>query len=149
MLKTQLAVLTTIFALTTNVVMAQVKPEDAIKYRKSVYTVIGWNFTPMAAMVKGEKPYDKDAFARHAAIVEQMSKLPLEGFTPGSDKGDTKTKPEVWSKMDDFKAKMEKMQAETSKLAVLAKTGDLGVIKAQFNATGAACKGCHDDYRNK
>jgi len=32
---------------------AQVKPEDAIKYRKGVYAVIGWNFRPMAAMVKG------------------------------------------------------------------------------------------------
>ncbi len=137
------------FALTTGISMAQVKPEDAIKYRKAVYTVIGWNFTPMAAMVKGEKPYNKEAFARHAAIVEQLSKLPMEGFTPGSDKGDTKTKPETWAKMDDFKVRMEKMQAETSKLANLAKGGDWNAIKTQFGVTGSACKDCHDDYRNK
>ncbi|MFN0314120.1 MAG: hypothetical protein ACKVQA_03660, partial [Burkholderiales bacterium] len=30
--------------------LAQVKPEDAIKYRKSVYAVMGWNFGPLAAM---------------------------------------------------------------------------------------------------
>ena len=85
---------------------AQVKPEDVIKYRQSVYKIVGWNFGPMAAMVKGEKPYDKEAFARHAMIVSQMSPLAMEGFAAGSDKGaDTKAKPEIWTKSADFKEK--------------------------------------------
>lgn len=128
---------------------AQVKPEDAIKYRQGVYRVIGWNFGPMAAMAKGEKPYDAAAFARHAEIVAFMSKLPIEGFIPGSDKGETKAKPEIWSDMDDFKAKLEKMQNEASKLAEVAKSGDFNAVKAQLGETGKACKACHDKYRNK
>ncbi|HVY04376.1 MAG TPA: cytochrome c [Burkholderiales bacterium] len=131
------------------VVLADTKPEEAIKYRKGVYAVIGWNFRPMAGMVKGEIPYDAAAFARHAEIVAYMSKLPLEGFVAGSESGDTKAKPEIWLDMDDFKAKMEKMQAETARLAEVAKGGDLGAIKAQFGETGKACKACHDKYRNK
>jgi cytochrome c556 len=125
------------------------KPEDAIKYRRGVYAVIGWNFGPMAAMVKGDRPYDAAAFARHAEIVAYMSKLPLEGFVPGSDSGDTKAKPEIWLNMDDFKAKLEKMQGEAAKLAEVAKRGDLNAAKAQFGETGKACKACHDEYRNK
>ena len=96
------AVCASLFA---NFAIAQ-KPEDAIKYRKGVYSVIGWNFGPMAAMAKGERPYDAAAFARHAEIVAFMSKLPLEGFVPGSDTGETKAKPEIWLDMDDFKAKL-------------------------------------------
>jgi len=128
---------------------AQVKPEDAIKYRKGVYAVMGWNFRPMAAMVKGEAPYDAAAFARNADIVAYMSKLTLEGFVPGSESGETKAKPEIWLDMDDFKAKMEKMQGEAAKLAEVAKGADFAAIKAQFGETGKACKACHDKYRNK
>ena len=63
---------------------AQAKPEDAIKYRKSVCAVVGWNSRPIAAMVKGDRPYDAADFARSAEIFGYMSKLPLEGFIPGS-----------------------------------------------------------------
>jgi len=150
MQKRVLVVSAVIAALTAGVVHAQAKPEDVIRYRQGVMKIVGWNFGPMAAMVKGEKPYDKEAFARNAANVEFVSKLALEGFSPGSDKGaDTKAKPEIWAKMDDFKAKMGKMNEETAKLAAVAKTGTFDDIKKQFGATGGSCKACHDDYRNK
>lgn len=137
-------------ALMAGAANAQAKPEDVIKYRQGVYKIMGWNFGPMAAMAKGEKPYDKDAFARHAANVEFVSKLALEGFAPGSDKGtETKAKPEIWTKMDDFKSKMTKMNEETTKLAAIAKSANFDDIKKQLGATGASCKACHDDYRNK
>lgn len=128
---------------------AQVKPEDAIKYRKGAFAIMGWNFGVLAAMAKGERPHDKDEAARRAATIAFVSKLPAEGFIPGSDKGETKAKPEVWAEMDDFKAKMEKMQAETAKLAETAKGGDLNALKAQVGETGKACKSCHDKFRNK
>jgi len=74
----------------------------------------------MAAMAKG------DAVRRRRIRAPRgdrrfMSKLPLEGFVPGSDTGETKAKPEIWLDMDDFKAKLEKMQAEVAKLAEVAK----------------------------
>jgi len=46
------------------------KPEEAVDYRQSVYTVIGWNFKPIGAMIKGEIPFDAAAVARHAQYVE-------------------------------------------------------------------------------
>ena len=141
--------LTACSSLFTGSAFAQAKPEDAIKYRKGVYAVIGWNFGPMAAMAKGDRPYDAAAFARHAEIVAYMSKLPLEGFVPGSESGETKAKPEIWLDLDDFKAKLEKMQGEAAKLAEVAKSGDFNAAKAQLGETGKACKACHDKYRNK
>lgn len=129
--------------------LAQVKPEDAIKYRRGVFAVMGWNFGALAAMAKGERPHDKDEAARRAATVAFMSRLPAEGFVPGSDKGETKAKPEIWNEMDDFKAKLEKMQGEAAKLADVAKSGDLNALKAQVGETGKACKACHDKFRNK
>jgi len=141
--------LTACSSLFTGTAFAQAKPEDAIKYRQGVYRVIGWNFGPMAAMAKGDRPYDAAAFARHSEIVAYMSKLPLEGFVPGSENGETKAKPEIWLDMDDFKDKLEKMQAQAAKLAEVAKGGDFNAAKAQLGETGKACKACHDKYRNK
>ncbi len=137
-----------LFVSSTQYAMAQ-KPEDAIKYRQGVFRVIGWNFGSMAAMVKGKKPYNAEVFARNAEIVAFMSKLPLEGFTPGSETGDTKAKPEIWLDMDDFKAKLEKMQQEVDALAKVAKTENFDNSKAQLGEAGQACKACHDKYRNK
>jgi len=129
---------------------AQVKPEKLIEYRQDAMSVIGFNFGQMGAQVKGDVPYNKDVFAQRAATVEFVSKLPMEGFVPGTEKGhDTKAKAEVWAKMDDFKSKMEKMQTEAAKLAVVAKTGNQDDIKKQFGATAGTCKSCHDDYRAK
>ena len=128
--------------------MAQ-KAEDAIKYRQGVFRVIGWNFGSMAAMAKGKKPYDAQEFARNAEIVAFMSQLPLEGFTPGSETGDTRAKPDIWLDLDDFKAKLEKMQQEVAALAKVAKTGNFGASKEQLGEAGQACKACHDKYREK
>ena len=137
-----------LFICSTQYALAQ-KPEQAIKYRRGVFSVIGWNFGSMAAMVKGKNPYDAEVFARNAEIVAFMSKLPLEGFTPGSEDGDTKAKPEIWLEMDDFKAKLEKMQQEVAALATVAKTGNFDAVKSQLGEAGQACKDCHDKYRNK
>jgi len=133
----------------SNVNADGVKPEDAIKYRKSVMTVISWQFQPLGAMVKGERPFDKDVFAKNAAYLEVLSKMPLEGFVAGSDKGETKAKPEIWTEMDKFKGGMDKLQTETAKLAQVAKTGDMNMIKAQFGETAKSCKACHDNFKSK
>ena len=129
---------------------AQMKPEESIKYRQSGMFLVGQNFGPLAAMAQGKRPYDKDAAIKHAAVVAFVSKLPVDGFVPGTEKGgDTKAKPEVWQEMDDFKSKMEKMQQETAKLSEVAQTGDFNALKAQIGETGKACKSCHDKFKNK
>ncbi|MGH8676966.1 MAG: c-type cytochrome [Burkholderiales bacterium] len=142
------ALFAVVFVLTAQHAAAQ-KPEDSIKYRRGVMAVIGWNFGSMAAMAKGQKPYDAQTFARNGEIVSFMSKLPLEGFTPGSETGDTKAKPEIWLEMDDFKSKLEKMQSEVAKLAEVAKGGNFDASKGQLGEAGKACKSCHDKFRNK
>ncbi len=123
------------------------KPEDAIKYRKSALTVMATHFGRVGAMASGRAPFDANAAAANAAIAESMSKLPWAAFVEGSGAGDTKAKGEIWSDNAKFKAASEKMQAEMSKLAVAAKSGNLDSIKAAFGPVGGACKACHDDFR--
>ncbi len=128
---------------------AAVKPEDAVKYRQSAYNLIKWNFAPIGAMVKGEKPYDADAVARHAAFLEVLSKMPIEGFTPGSDVGKTEAKSDIWKNWAEFEKLMNNFQEETAKLNQAAKTGNEGAVKAQFSTTAKTCKTCHDKFRKE
>lgn len=148
--KKGIAAVIAVLALTAGAsALAQQKPEDTIKYRQSALFIVGQNFGPIAAMVQGKIPYDKDDAARRAAVVDFVIKLPWTAFAPGTEQGNTKAKPEIWLDMEDFKAKAKDVQAEAAKLAEVARTGDFDALKAQVGATGKACKACHDKYRNK
>ena len=123
------------------------KPDDAIKYRKAAFTVMGAHFGRIGAMVQGKAPFDAKAAAENADIVAAMSHLPWAAFGPDTDMGDTKAKPEIWKEQAKFKQGADKMQAEVTKLAAAAKTGNLDNLKAAFGPTARTCKACHDDFR--
>ncbi len=130
--------------------LAAVKPETAIRYRQSVYTLIGWNFAPMAQMVRGKAPFDQAAFARHAERVAFLAPQLLEGFPTGSASGaPTEAKPEIWSDRAGFEAKMDALVEESRTLAEVARGGDEAAMKAQFGKTAETCKACHDAYREE
>ena len=107
------------------------------------------NFGPLARWRKASVRTTRKPRSSTPTCVAFVSKLPLEGFVPGTDTGETKAKPEIWQDMDDFKAKMDKMNQETAKLSQVAQSGDFEAVKAQVGETGKACKACHDKYRNK
>lgn len=127
------------------------KADDAIKYRQSALFVMGQNFGRVAGMAAGKVPFDAKVAADSAVVAEFVSKLPWAGFGPGTDKGEMKSraKAEIWADKAKFDDLANKMQAEMGKLAVAAKSGNLDTIKAAVNATGGACKACHDDFRAK
>lgn len=63
------------------------KPEDAIKYRQSVFSVMGTHFGRVGAMTNGKVPFDAKAAADNAAVVADMAKLPWAAFGPGTGEG--------------------------------------------------------------
>jgi cytochrome c556 len=125
------------------------KPEDAVKYRKAAFTVMAAHFGRVAAMANGRIPFEAKAAASNAEIATMVSTLPFAGFVEGTDKGDTKAKPEIWSDRAKFDAAASKMQEEMAKLNAAAKTGDQGAIKTAAGGVGQACKACHDNFRKE
>jgi cytochrome c556 len=125
------------------------KPEDAIKYRKSAFTVMAAHFGRVGAMANGKAPFDATSAAANIEIATFMSKLPFAAFVEGSGTGETKAKPEIWTERAKFDAAATKMQEAMAKLNVAAKGGNFDQIKAAFGDTGKACKACHDDFRKE
>ena len=125
------------------------KPEDAVKYRKAAFTVMAAHFGRVGAMVQGKVPFDAAAAQANIETATMMSKLPFTAFGPGTDVGDTRAKPNVWSDNAKFTAAANKMTDEMAKLNVAAKSGNLDQIKAAFGPVGQSCKACHDDFRKE
>jgi cytochrome c556 len=143
-----LATTATVLAISAGTAFAQFqKPEDAIKYRQSVFTVLGNSFGKIGAVVRGEAPYNKDDVAKNAAIVAMMSTLPWQAFGAGTEGG--KAQSDIWSDGAKFKAAADKMQVAVANLNTAAQSGDLESIKKAFGAAGQNCKACHDDFRKK
>ena len=125
------------------------KPEDAIKYRKAAFTVMANHFGRVGAMAQGKAPWDAKAAAESMVIVMDLHKLPFTAFGEGTDKGDTKALPEVWSKKAGFDTARDKMFGELAKLDAAVKSGNFDNVKAATGGVGGSCKGCHDDFRGK
>lgn len=137
-------------ALTTAVCVQaqQLKPEDQVKQRRAGYAVMGHNFASLGAMAQEKKPYNRDEAIRNAELVAALCDYMKAFFGEGTDKGETKAKPEIWQKRADFDDKMDKMVVEARKLPAAARA-DLPTLQKAVGDAGKACKACHDDYRAK
>jgi cytochrome c556 len=120
--------------------------------QESVFTVLSGNFGPLGAMAGGKAPYDAAEVRLRAPRVVAMAGMIADAF-PDSSKGvaDTKAKPEVWTDTGKFAAALKELQTKSAALATLVvsdKTNSTAFQKAVTDV-GAACKGCHDDFRNR
>ena len=92
---------------------------------------------------------DVKAVVASAAKLKQLENAFDKMFPPGSDKGETKALPAIWSDMPGFMAASKNADAAYDKLAVAAGAGDLAAVTAAFGDTGKACGACHDKFRAK
>lgn len=121
---------------------------DPIKARQDVFEQYKKTVGAMGKMVKGDTAFDQAEFAKLAAHMDELAQQPWQYFTPGSDKGKTDAKPEIWSKPAEFKAAADKHKAEVAKLkATAAKATGINDVKVQFGAMQQTCKACHDQFR--
>jgi cytochrome c556 len=148
-LATAFVLATSTFIFTTAASAQFQKPEDAVKYRQSAFSVMGTHFGRIGAMVNGRAPFDAKSAQESAHIVATLSSLPWAAFTPDTEALKTRAKPEIWKESAKFKEMSDKTVAEAVKLEAATKTGNLDTIKAAFGAVGGSCKACHDSFQVK
>ena len=126
------------------------RSEPLQSLRQSYFAIVGMTFGPMGDMVKGDIEWNGEQFAAWASDLAAISSVTVErGFAPGSDKGKTRAKPEIWDNKADFEEKLGNFRTQAAKLAEVAATGDRQAIAGQFRQTGGACKACHDNYKSR
>jgi cytochrome c556 len=129
-------------------VMAQ---QDAVKHAQSFMKGNGKNAGALAAMVKGEKPYDQAAVDTALAQFEDTAKnLPTlfpESIKGLKAEGDYSSSSKIW----EDKAGFSEHIASFSKAVADAKgkITDLDTLKATLPVIGKQCGGCHETFRVK
>ena len=143
------AVIGTATLLASGSVLAQAKPDTLVKQRQSAMTLIGKYFGPMGGMAAGKVPYNADVVKRNTAYLDALSKMPWDGFTPGTQEIKSRALPAVYSDAAKFKEAQDHFTGEVTKLVATVSGGDEGAIKAQLGALGKSCGGCHQSFREK
>lgn len=92
---------------------------------------------------------DVKTIVPQAAKLKELELAFVKQFPAGSDKGETKALPAVWTDMAGFQAADKVALAAYDKLATAAGSGDLAATTAAFGETGKACGACHDKFRAK
>jgi cytochrome c556 len=133
-------------------VSAQMKPEDAIKFRQSAYVTMAWNMARIKANVEGT--YNQEEVIKAANVIQTIANSGLGGlYLPGTDKGkgweDTRVKPELFTDKEAVGKVAMAFNKEANAMAKVAASGDAAAAKEQFGKLGGSCKGCHDDFKIK
>ena len=130
---------------------AQYRNADAaIKYRQSAMSLQGNHMARIFAMVNGQTPFDAKVMNENIEIVALLNtRAQFAAFIDGSDKGNTRAKPEIWTEKDKWNAAVANSQADVDKLVAAGKTGNLDQIKAAAGAVGQSCQACHDAYQKQ
>ena len=130
---------------------AVVAQQDAVKEVQTLMKGNGRNAGAVAAIVKGEKPYDQATIDAALAQFEDTAKK-LPALFPDSAKGlkpdgDFSASPKIWEDKAGFAAKIASFAAAVSEAK--AKIKDADTLKANFPAVGKECGGCHEGFRLK
>lgn len=126
--------------------------KQSIEARHGYLQMLAINMGTLSGMAKGEVAYDETVASRAAANIEALThydypSLFLEGSAAGQAE-DSAAKPDIWTNMDDFKAKFAGLQ-EAAVGATEAVKGGEGNVGPVVQKLGGVCKACHDLYREK
>jgi cytochrome c556 len=132
---------------------AQVKPEDAIKFRQSGYAFMAWNMGRIKSNVEGGN-FNKDDVIKAANAIQAIANSGMGAlYLPGTDKGkgweESRAKANIWTDKENLGKVAVEFNKEANEMAKIAATGDVAAIGAQLGKLGGTCKGCHDDFKAK
>jgi len=136
-------------ALVSGSALAQMKPEVMVKQRQAAMTLLGKYWGPMAGMMQGRVPYDVKVIQRNAGFLDNISRMPWDGFAESTKDVKSAALPAIWSDSAKFAEAADRLQNEASKLYAVSRSGDEAAVKAQLGAVGKSCGGCHEGFRQK
>lgn len=143
----QVALVTSIALAAVSASAVTVADKDAIKFRQSAFFLMSNLFGEINGMAQGRIPMNEAALKERAATLNALVALPFHAFPEGSDKGQTKAKPEIWMEGDKFKKAISDSQTAIGKLNTAMVAGQFKDLKALAADVGRTCKGCHDQFR--
>lgn len=137
----------------TGTAAAQLKPDDAIKFRQSGYAFMAWNMGRIKANVEVGQ-FNKEEVIKAANAIQAIANSGMGAlYLPGTDKGTgwekTRVKPAFFTDKEGVTKVAMAFNKEANEMAKVAATGDVAAIREQVGKLGGTCKACHDDFKIK
>lgn len=137
----------------TGLANAQVKSDEAIKYRQSGYAFMAWNMGRIKSNVESGN-FNRDEVVKAANAIQAIANSGMgQLYLPGTDKGkgweETRAKSNIWTDKEQLGKVAMAFNKEANELAKIAASGDAAAVGAQLGKLGGTCKGCHDDFKVK
>ncbi len=129
--------------------MAQAKPDVLVAQRQAAMKLQGKYLGPIGAMMKGAVPYNADVVAINATFLENLARMPWDGFQPSTSGEKSAAKPEIYTDMAKFRAAADTLETATARLGAAARAKDEAGVRANFGGVAKACGSCHDTFRVK
>lgn len=126
---------------------ARAQEIDPIKTRQAGQDLVGGTFAGIKAVVTANG--DVKTLEGPGKAIQRWALVFPTLFPAGSDKGDTKAAPAIWTDRAGFQKAAMALSAAGGTLATAAKAGDATAVAAAFKEMGAACAACHKEYRLK
>lgn len=128
-------------AVTATVGSVHADDQDVIDYRKHIMTTMREQVAILGMILEERAPAnDLATHAQILAITATTAKMSFEQEIQGGD-----SKPDVWTKWDDFAKRMDALVAATEDLAKSAQNGGPAAVATKMKALN--CRNCHDTYR--
>ncbi|MBL8674981.1 MAG: cytochrome c [Rhodospirillales bacterium] len=132
-------------ALVGGVAIAQAT--DPIAARKDNRKQAGGQMKAIKGAIDAKGP--ASAVVPAAAKLKELSAAHAGLYPAGSDKGETKALPNIWTDKAGFTAAVKAESDAIDALQAAAGTGDMEKVGAAFGAVGKSCGGCHEKFRAK
>ena len=113
--------------------------------RKAGFRSLGQSMEAIQRIVEGRQPA-AGAVAPARVIAEFAPRIKTL-FPPGSDRGETRALPAIWSDRAGFDRVADAFVPAAAALLAAAESGDSARLASQLQATGQACGACHRPYR--
>jgi cytochrome c556 len=130
---------------------AVVAQQDLVKVAQTQMKGNGKNAGALAAMVKGEKPYDQTtvdaAFAQFEDTVKKLPTLFPDSIKGLKADGDYYSSAKVWEDKAGFNEHIASFGKAVSEAKASVK--DLDALKVALPVIGKQCGGCHETFRVK
>jgi cytochrome c556 len=106
---------------------------------RALYVTIG-------KVVRGKAELGPDMVEAAETIVTLSATIPTL-FPPGSNVGDSRVRPEIFSAGPRVEELAAGVQHAAAALAAAVKSGDKAALAAAYKAQDEACEACHRDFR--
>jgi cytochrome c556 len=123
---------------------------EVIEARQQNLKNLGGAFKTISDQLRSGSP-DVAEIQGATAKAQEIANMDFVSWFPegsGAESGiDTDALDAIWTDAAGFAEAHEGLVAAAAELNEAALSGDVAEIGAKFQATGAACKNCHDNYR--